>query len=516
MIELGINGILWFLTLAVLFSSASGIALWHHRRFTKRSRGMPSYSLPHSEEKTQLDSLIEPHTANHVGQSGLMSLFENADAFAARAVSTVKAGRSLDMMYYYWSTDLTGWLLVREVLAAADRGVRVRLLLDDAHVHGLDPVYLALSRHPQIEVRLFNPTRIRGKSVHRALELLLGVARFNRRMHCKAWIVDGQLAIVGGRNIGDSYFGVANKGQPNTRDSDIMLVGPAVGQVETIFDNYWNSELSLPIAKLSPNLKVNLQLLRNRFGRKAKAARVQAFKAQSLDGQDAAAILTNRLFWTEAVRVVADPPEKAFGLHNEPWMAEAIQTVIGAAKSDVQLTTPYFVPGAIGMAALTKLAQKGINISLLTNGLSATDIVLAHGAYRRYREKVLMAGIDLYEFAPPTHEKRKRDFLHSKVFVIDHQVAFVGSFNFDLRSAFLNTEMGVLFEQPDLVAELSDIFKRDTAPAQSYVLSMHGPILQWHLARPGLPQVMVFEPEVPVFWRGFSWLIGHLPIHSYL
>jgi putative cardiolipin synthase len=445
-----------------------------------------------------------------------MSLFENADAFAARSISTLKAGRSLDLMYYYWSTDLTGWLLVRDVLAAADRGVRVRLLLDDAHVHGLDPVYLALSRHPQIEVRLFNPTRVRGNIARRALELLLGLARFNRRMHCKAWIADGQLAIVGGRNIGDAYFGVANKGQPNTRDADIMLVGPAVAQVEDVFDNYWNSELSLPIAKLSPNLKVNLQLLRNRFGRKAKAARVQAFRAQSLDGQNAAAILIERLYWTDAVRVVADPPEKALGLRDEPWMAEIIRTVIGAANTDVQLTTPYFVPGAIGAAELTKLAQKGIDISLLTNGLSATDIVLAHGAYRRYRETILNAGINIFEFAPPMREKGKRDFLHSKVFVVDHRVAFVGSFNFDLRSAFLNTEMGVVFEQPDLIAELSEIFTRDTAPAQSYALALRGRSVQRHLARPGLAEVMVYEPEVPVFWRGFSWLVGHLPIHSYL
>jgi putative cardiolipin synthase len=514
MIKLSIFGVTWLLVAAAVFYLASLAAHWSHRRFAGRAKGVASQALPRSGPPTALDDLFAPIEQEHPAQDGLLSLFENTDAFAARSVSAQLTGRSLDLMYYYWSADLTGWLLVRDLLGAADRGVRVRLLLDDAHVSGLDAIYLALSRHPQIEIRLFNPTRIRGNTVHRAVELLLGLARFNRRMHCKTWIADGRLAIVGGRNIDDAYFGEADASKANTRDADIMLVGPKVAQVETVFDEYWNSGLALPIAKLSPSIRVNLKAIRRRFGRKAKSTRARAFSSQAPGVQDAVAILTERLRWTDTVRVVADPPEKAYGARPKPWMAETIRSFIMAAKSDVKLTTPYFVPGASGMADLTRLAERGVKISLLTNGLSATDVLLVHGAYRRYRLQLLQAGVRLFEFSPPKLVRRKRDFLHSKVFVVDQKTAFIGSFNFDLRSAFMNTEMGILFDQPDLIAELFEVFNADTALGTSYALSLQGNTLQWN--GPDLQSVYTTEPEARWLKRGVSWLVGHLPIQSYL
>lgn len=516
MIGFFLNSVVWLIAAVAIVYLASFVAHWSHRRFAKRAKGTPSRTLPRSEPPTDLDQLFALLEREHSGQSGLLSLFEDADAFAARSVSAQLAGRSLDLMYYFWSADLTGWLLARDLLNAADRGVRVRLLLDDAHVSGLDTIYLTLSRHPQIEVRLFNPTRIRGNTLHRAVELLLGLARFNRRMHCKTWIADGRLAILGGRNIDDAYFGVSDASKANTRDADIMLVGPEVTQVETVFDEYWNSDLALPIAKLSPNLRVNLKALRNRFSHKAQSTRALAFNSQTVGTQDSAAILTKRLRWTDTVRVVTDPPEKAYGARPRPWMAETIRSFIIAANSDVQLTTPYFVPGALGMADLTRLTARGVNISLLTNALSATDVLLAHGAYRRYRLPLLKAGVRLYEFAPPRYTRRKRDFLHSKVFVVDKKIAFIGSFNFDLRSAFMNTEMGILFEQPDIIAELTEVFISDTAPGRSYALSLLGNTVQWNVERPELQPVYTTEPEAPWLIRGASWLVGHLPIHSYL
>jgi cardiolipin synthase C len=517
----GVTGLMWLLATVVLITAASALAFRSWRRYAKKARGKPGHALPRTGPPTLLDTLFDGLEVMHPGENGLAGLFENADAFAARALSAQSAGRSLDLMYYIWQTDLTGWLLLRDVLAAADRGVRVRLLLDDANVQGYDLIFLALNQHPQIEVRLFNPTRNRGHVVRRWIEIVLGMSRFNRRLHCKAWIADGRMAIVGGRNIADTYFGASRYGKAGanerrSRDADLMVVGPMVAEIEALFDSYWNMGLVLPILALWPNFRISQRRFRRQLAQRTNAATARAFHASALAGRDAGVILADGLRWTGTARVLADPPDKAYGRRNTPWMAEQVQSVLEAATNDVRLITPYFVPGAAGLSTLHDLLQRGVRVSLLTNALSASDNVFVHGAYRRYRGPLLAAGAKIFEFAPPALKRRQRDVLHSKVFLIDGRRAIVGSLNFDMRSAHTNAEMGILFDQPDLVAELSSIFARDADPDHAYALSLDHGSTQWGVSRPGLPPVMRVEPEATVLWRAVSWIVGRLPIHNWL
>ena len=516
MIALSVRILIWIVVAAVVIGIASHLAHRSYRQFLRKARGPASLSLPRGDPQTELDALLGPLEAARNGQSGLMTLLENTDAFAARALSAAQAGRSLDLMYYIWRTDVTGWLLLDALVAAADRGVRIRLLLDDVNVQGFDPAFLALTQHPKIDVRLFNPTRNRGHIVRRTVEMLLGLARFNRRMHGKLWIADGRLAIIGGRNIGDTYFGALEGGDRNSIDADMLLVGPKVDEAAALFDSYWNLGLSLPILALWPGFKLDLAAFRNRLARHVGSAPSRRYLAQTLDGRAAPDVLTGRLHWTDKVQLLADPPDKAYGNHSAPWMSTAIATILATAQQEIRLITPYFVPGRAGIDGLTLLAARGVRISLLTNALAATDMLLVYGAYRRYRGILLAAGAVIDEFAPPPKPGRKRDVLHSKVFVIDRRQAIVGSLNFDLRSAFTNTELGILFEEPALVADITCMIDKLSAPDHAYAVSHRQHALRWTVARPGLPPVMLVEPEASVPQRAISWIVGLLPIQAYL
>jgi cardiolipin synthase C len=518
--SLGLTGLVWLLAAVLLILAASAVTYRSWRRYAKRARGSHGFALPRTGPPTELDRLFTKPEEVHPDETGLTGLFDNAEAFAARVLSAQTAGRSLDLMYYIWDTDLTGWLLLRDLQAAADRGVRVRLLLDDVNVQGYDLAFLALNQHPMIEVRLFNPIRNRGHVVLRALEIALGLSRFNRRLHNKAWIADGRLAIVGGRNIGDTYFGAAQRGraraQRMSRDADLLVAGPLVAEVEALFDSYWNLGLVLPIVALWPKFHFTPKRFRKQIIQRTQTATAQAYLQRALANHSAATLLVDRLHWTKMARVLADPPGKAYGLQDKPSMAAQVQPILNGAEHSVKLITPYFVPGTIGLAALKVLLRKGVKVSLLTNALSASDNVFVHGAYRRYRGPLLAAGARIFEFASPARTRRQRDVIHAKVFIIDDCRAIVGSLNFDLRSAYTNTEMGILFEEPALVAELSAFFDADAEAGNAYALSLHKGATRWAVARKGLPAVMWVEPEATWLWRVVSWVVGRLPIQRWL
>ena len=516
MTAMAVQVLLWTVVSAGAISIASYLAHRSYRRFLRKARRHESKSLGRGEVPTKLDMLFDPLEAQNRGQSGLATLLDNSDAFAARALSAAQAGRSLDLMYYIWRTDVTGWLLLDALVAAADRGVRIRLLLDDVNVQGFDPAFLALTGHPLIEVRLFNPTRNRGHVIRRTIEMLLGLARFNRRMHGKLWIADSRLAIIGGRNIGDTYFSAHDANTRHSIDADMLLVGDKVDAVAALFDSYWNLGLSMPILALWPGFKLNRAAFRNRLARHVGSVASCRCLAHTLGGRTAEAVLTGRLHWTDKVQLLADPPDKAYGNHSAPWMSTAIAAILTNAQTEVRLITPYFVPGRAGIEGLTGLAARRVKVSLLTNALSATDMLLVYGAYRRYRGALLAAGAVIHEFSPAPMPGRKRDMLHSKVFVIDGRQAIVGSLNFDLRSAFTNTELGLLFEQPELVAEIAQMIDSLSAPDQAYAVTRPDHALQWAVSRPGLPAVMRVEPEASAPQRAISWLVGLLPIQAYL
>ena len=506
----------------ILFALASLAAIYSYGRFIKRGRGGSSTALPVTERDTALDRMIAPKLRAHASQSGLMLVTSNLRAFAIRAMAARSAERSLDLQYYYWKDDRTGGLLARELIAAADRGVRVRLLLDDINTKGDDSTHLALDSHPNIEIRLFNPSRNRANVLRRGIEMALRAFSVTRRMHNKAWIADGRLAIVGGRNIGDAYFDAADTA--NFRDMDLVLVGPVVRQTETVFDEYWNSGAVLPINSLAGSRKGDLQGTKADLETLLLSGDAQPYLQRLQEEKSTEALLSEEqaIHWTSDARIVADPAEKANGSAQENWLANAIFPVIASATSELRIISPYFIPGDQGVTTLRNLVGGGAAVSVLTNSLAATDVAAVHGAYARYREPLLAGDVGLYELRP---RRVARDIslfgssgasLHTKAFTVDGKSGFIGSFNFDPRSISLNTEMGVLFEDPALTREVNAVFAAEISPASSYRLSLQNGAITWQDGDGANARVLDSEPEASIWRRIAATVIGLLPIESQL
>jgi putative cardiolipin synthase len=518
---------LLLLTLLVLLAVISALAVLIFVRFSPRSIGEPSSALGIGESQTAVDAAVTPLLEANPGKNGVLLAAQNLQAFAVRALSARAAGRGLDLQYYYWQEDLTGLLLMREVLAAADRGVRVRIILDDINVRGNDANALALHEHPNIDVRVFNPCWNRVGALQRTAELLFHPYSATRRMHNKAWIADSRIAVVGGRNIGNAYFDASE--EFNFRDLDLIVTGPAIAQAEQAFDLFWNSDCVLPISSL-PGWNVgDLDGLRQVLETVVKQEHSAAFVKRVEEGESIADMLSrkDKLHWIERVEIVSDPPSKSNGDGRSRWLYKAIFPLLTAARSDLQLISPYFVPGTSGVRQLVELASGGTKIEVLTNSLAATDVAAVHGAYAHYRKPLLKAGIHLYELKPVSLRHRISLFgsgmrrsraasLHTKAFVVDGRFGFVGSFNFDPRSVSLNTEMGVIFDHEPLASEISAIFSEEVSPLSSYRLALRSGRLAWidgEGARDGLWRR---EPGAGIWRRLIAWLVGQLPLESQL
>lgn len=489
---------------------------------SRRDRGSPSFALPPEGPETALDRMIPAAGAGTPRGNGLCLLSDNLAAFNTRLETLLEAGRSLDLQYYYWKGDITGQLLLREVVRAADRGVRVRLLLDDINAAGFDSTYLALDSHPLIEIRLFNPSRSRENRFRRGLELALKYVTSTRRMHNKCWIADGRIAIIGGRNIGDAYFNASNA--MNFQDIDLLAIGPVVDEAAAIFDRYWNSEASLPIRSLHRIRKPRLDRLVARLEFSARQPPALTFMtiSNALAGKETLTTRLSQLTWTGEAAVVADPPEKARGERRDLWIAHRLDAMLGAARSRVQITSPYFIPGRGGLAKLGRLTARGVTVEVLTNSLAATDVIAVHGAYSRYRRALLAAGVRLHELKPNLARVRASVFgsrtasLHTKSLVIDGEWGFVGSFNLDPRSVSINTEMGIIFRSAALAGELEDAFRRYAAPQNSYTISLDRRALVWSSLEDEGPARFSREPEASPARLLLAGLVRLLPIESQL
>lgn len=511
------------LVICLLILTLAGLAAFSsYGRFARRAKGEPSHALPTAEDATALDRTIAPLLAERAGQSGLRLLAENLEAFEMRALLARSAGRSLDLQYYYWLDDLTGKLLTKEVVAAAERGVRVRLLIDDINTRGNDSAYLALDTHPNIQVRLFNPSRNRSNGLRRGLELALRAFRATRRMHNKAWIADGRVAIVGGRNIGDAYFDASQA--MNFHDMDLLFVGDALAAAQRIFDDFWNSETAIPINALSRPIARRLPRrprgLASRSARRVAGPYLQ--RLAKIDKAGASGILDQPLIWSSQVDIVSDPPEKALGIGEHGWIAETIYRTIATAGSELNIVSPYFIPGDRGVKALGALTASGTSVCVLTNSLAATDVVAVHGAYASYRKRLLRRGVALFELRPEINREGASLFgsrgasLHTKAFTVDRRTGFVGSFNFDPRSASLNTEMGVLFSEPQLVDQVRTVIIQQTAPAFAFGLSLDGRRIVWRDGVRPEDRRRFSEPAASLRRRMVAGAIRFLPIESQL
>jgi cardiolipin synthase C len=511
-----------FIYLLIILIAGSFLSIYSYGRFAKQAKGEPSYTLPIQDNQTKLDRSLSSAFKQHANQSSLMLITDNLDAFAIRATCAREAGRSLDLQYYMWHDDLTGHLLGYEIIAAAERGVRVRLLIDDMNAHGHDSLFAALTMHPNIEIRLFNPTRTRGNVLIRGLEMLLRLVSINHRMHNKAWIADGRVAIVGGRNIGDEYFNAATI--RNFFDVDLLIGGAAVQEASQIFDQFWNSNAVIPLSSLTKPHQQQYQQRLNTIKKNQENPASQPYIQKLKQAPSVKTIFKGewKIYWTDHVHIYSDPVEKVFDQQYHAWLKQKIQSLIKRTENNLQIISPYFVPGHTGINELLTLRKKPVDISILTNSLAATDVLLVHSGYIPCRKKLLKAGIELYELKPfgaPDHSLigSSGASLHTKAFLIDNRIGFIGSFNFDPRSALLNTEMGVLFMEPAIVRALQQEFSQRTSSQYSYKVFLQQGTLCWQDSHHQQSQrIWRHEPQSRWWQRWIVKIASYLPIKSQL
>jgi cardiolipin synthase C len=506
----------WIVAIAFIIAALVAVAIFG--RFSAPLSGLPSSALAVSYDGTVLDRAIAPILVQNPGKTGLRLLTDNIEAFAVRAATTRNAERSLDLQYYYWKDDLTGGLLANEVIKAADRGVRVRLLLDDINAWGRDSNYRAVDTHPNVEVRLFNPIRCREGAILRGIEMILRFWSVNRRMHHKIWIADGRVAIAGGRNIGDAYFDASEAS--NFRDMDLLILGRAARQAEEVFDRYWNCAMVAPIRNLAGLPRFNLARLRQRLNRLVASERAAPYLERLQSGEASQIQLcAPGMHWTDRANFISDPPEKAATKYNDSWLLSAILPVLRVAQKSVEITSPYFIPLDSGARLLLKLAHEGVTVSVLTNSLAATDVTAVHGSYIRFRKPLLAGGVRLFELRPRDAKQDVSLFgsrgasLHTKALVVDSLFGFVGTFNFDPRSVSLNTEMGLLFEHAELAREMQAVFTNETNEKRSYKLQLSGDFVQW---QDGRDRILHSEPEASLRRRIVAGVVSLMPVESQL
>jgi putative cardiolipin synthase len=418
---------------------------------------------------TRLGRDLAARTGQHPGLSGVVPLSDPLDAFTARMLLIAAADRAIDVQYYIWRDDITGNLLLQALQDAAARKVRVRLLLDDNGIAGLDDKLARLASLEHVEVRLFNPFPNRR---FKPLGFLTDFSRLNRRMHNKSLTVDGQVTVVGGRNIGDEYFG-ATLGVAFA-DLDVMVTGAVVDEVSVDFDRYWHSSSAYPVDTLLPPAgRQPLPPAAARPGSSALDPGAQIYLQAVARSRFVDDLLADRLAieWAP-VRMVSDDPGKVLDqAPSETLLLARLMQLLDRPAESVDLISPYFVPTRQGVDAFGRLADQGVRVRVLTNAMEATDVLAVHAGYARYRKPLLEQGVVLYEMrrqrSLDAPKEKAGPFgssgssLHAKTFAVDGKRVFVGSFNFDPRSARLNTELGFVIESSAMARAVAGAFDGD-------------------------------------------------------
>jgi len=494
-----------------------------------------STALAHPED-TALGRKVEPRAKAHPGLSGFRLFASGTDALTLRVQMADSAQRTLDVQYFIFKDDDSGQLLMSALLRAAGRGVRVRMLIDDTEARGQDDRIGLLAGHPNIDVRLYNPFFYRGSiGFVRYTEFALTMSRLNYRMHNKLFVADNEIAIVGGRNVGDEYFDTGADLQFG--DYDVFAMGPITRELSKSFDAYWNSSLSIPVGALLGTVPTGSKL-------KAMADQLDAHLAEMRDSDQVKAIRSGNplaallagdsgIAWAKA-EVLVDSPDKANVEDGDMIGALFRRRLLAAAaetKSELLAVSPYFVPGDAVADLLKALCGRGVRVRVLTNSLLSTDVPVVHAGYRGYRVPLLEAGVQLYEVKPLPGKPNPRGgilkspssgqfSLHAKAYVFDRRRVFIGSANLDQRSLHLNTEIGLMIESPELARQVATRFETIAQPANSFVLALaKGDGLrqvEWNSVKDGKPIVYDTEPGDDRL-RGFTVnVLSMLPLEGLL
>ncbi len=422
-----------------------------------------------------------------------------------------RAEKSIDVQYFLMKPDTAGIAFAAGLVEAADRGVRVRFLLDDIFTTVEDPALMILDHHKNIEIRLYNPI---ARSGIRALNFLGDFRRANRRMHNKSFTVDNQVTVVGGRNIADEYFGIKADGE--FLDFDVVGLGPVAARVSGAFDLFWNDARSIPLAGVSHDYS-DAALDETR----TKVSAAQRASARATVEHANRAALVQGLFdgevelFSAVSSVITDDPAKLAnpaGDRDFMLMAAELRKAVDAAKSEIIVLTPYFVPREEGVRFWESVASRGVRVVIVTNSLAANNHTAVHSAYGKYRKKMIDAGVELYEvngFSPQSPDMRVT--MHTKAFTIDRERAFVGSLNVDPRSLDFNSEMGLIIESPPLASLMADaVFAALETRAWRVDRDKRGR-LQWTTTINDSETIATSEPGVNAWRKVKAWFLKLVP-----
>jgi len=489
----------------------------------------PTTALPDPEE-THLGKAVQTQLDSHPGDSGFYLLPSGVDAFVARLLLIDAAEKTLDLQYYIFKGEITPRLVVNRMLTAADRGVRVRLLVDDWDITGKDPVLAMIDSYPNIEVRIFNPVAgSRSLSLTRPFQYVFGAERIKKRMHNKAFIVDNIAAIVGGRNIGDEYFEAQH--DVNFEDLDLMAMGPIAKEVSAAFDEYWNDDLAIPIRALVSQepARKDVEEARRNLEKRVKALKETEYVRRLRESDLLKRLEAGRLpvVWAQG-EVLYDRPgrvssSEAIGSSNS--MSPRLREIIEEAKSEALLISPYFVPRKNGVKLFRTMRDRSVTVKVLTNSLASNDVPIAHGGYARYRKDLLRLGVELFELRPLPGQKEGKEHaglggssgaaLHAKTFILDRKVVFVGTFNLDPRSVWFDTQNGIVVRSDELAGQAARLFEENTTPKRAYRVTLRKSPpgtagsqpedngLEWVAEENGKEIRYHHEPETG-WWRRFS------------
>jgi putative cardiolipin synthase len=475
---------------------------------------------------TTLGRSVMPIVASQAaGESGFYPLSDGIDALSMRLLLAARAEQTIDAQYYLIKNDIVGRAFIRALLTAADRGVRVRLLLDDVFTSGYDTGMMALDSHPNFEIRIYNPFN-RG-AVGRSLGAVTSLSRVNRRMHNKTFTSDNQVTVIGGRNIADEYFGAREDAKFG--DLDVVGLGPIVQEVSAMFDTYWNHETAIPVPAFLPpleNPEEALNELRTRLEEDRKVI-IESKYAEAVRDRLLEQIESNTgVFSWAPYQLVFDSPDK--GIKGEAAEDDLItaplrESLLGA-EEEIFIISPYFVPRKNGIEAFSAVLASGVEVSVITNSLAANNQASVHGGYAPARKPLLKNGIRLFEVRPDIEiagteyvdASNARATLHTKAYVVDRHHVFIGSFNFDPRSANLNTELGVIIHDPVMGAYLTDRVEAALPEATWEVFLNADGKLRWKGLEGG--EIVILDKEPKTTW-GQRFMAGFyrvLPIRSQL
>ena len=476
-----------------------------------------SYSIAITDtDDTTLGKYAAYKTAQHDDQSGFYPLSQGMDALGIRLRLAEKAEKSIDLQYFLMKNDTAGAVMANALLKAADRGVRIRFLLDDVFTSVPDDSFLLINKHPNIEIRIFNPVSRSGIYVFNYIGQF---SQANRRMHNKSFTVDHSISVVGGRNIADEYFQL--KENAVFVDFDVLAVGPIAAEISESFDQYWNHSLAVPIEQFIKDKKSeDLGTIRADIAEELDGIYDTVYR-KALNSQLLKDLIADRKpLYIGPARVLSDDPDKLINAIDEAHMklAQDLGKILEAAEKEIIFISPYYVPGESGVQFVRGLVAKGVRVVILTNSLASTNHVPVHSAYTRYRLDVIRAGVELYEMrANAARELSGNEddpdalTLHTKAILIDHRYMFIGSLNLDPRSIEINAEMGLLIDSEPMARDYTKNGDERMSTLTYRVLENDKGKLEWH-ARIDNQDVIETKEPLTGWWRRFkAWFMKIAP-----